>query len=274
MALVRRARHFPFSQQGPNRPALYSDEIRWDARAPRPDASGHAYRICRHVVRDGDCAGRDIRHLPRAGGPSALWQTGFRPGMRYVSTRGNSAPVDFVSASLMGLAPDGGLFSPETFPAIERPGPSATYVETATRILSTFAGASLPEEAIRGMAERAYAPFAHKSVAPLLEVGRGRWMMELHHGPTLAFKDGAMRLIAQLYDHILGARGERMTILCATSGDTGGAAASAFAGSKNVDMVILHPLDRVSPTQRLFMTATGADNVHNFALEGDFDGTQ
>ena len=194
--------------------------------------------------------------------------------MRYVSTRGNSAPVDFVSASLMGLAPDGGLFSPETFPAIERPGPSATYVETATRILSTFAGASLPEEAIRGMAERAYAPFAHKSVAPLLEVGRGRWMMELHHGPTLAFKDVAMRLIAQLYDHILGARGERMTILCATSGDTGGAAASAFAGSKNVDMVILHPLDRVSPTQRLFMTATGADNVHNFALEGDFDGTQ
>jgi len=99
-------------------------------------------------------------------------------------------------------------------------------------------------------------------------------MMELHHGPTLAFKDVAMRLIAQLYDHILGARGERMTILCATSGDTGGAAASAFAGSKHVDMVILHPLNRVSPTQRLFMTATGADNIHNLALEGDFDGAQ
>jgi threonine synthase len=194
--------------------------------------------------------------------------------MRYVSTRGNAAPVDFVSASLMGLAPDGGLFSPETFPAIERPSPTATYIETATRVLSAFAGGSLPEDAIRGMAERAYAPFSHQSVAPLVEVARGRWMMELHHGPTLAFKDVAMRLIAQLYDHILGARGERMTILCATSGDTGGAAASAFAGSKNVDMVILHPLNRVSPTQRLFMTATGADNVHNLALEGDFDGTQ
>ncbi len=194
--------------------------------------------------------------------------------MNYVSTRGATQPVDFVSASLMGLAPDGGLFSPETFPQIERPSPSATYVETATRILSAFAGNSLPQKAIRGMAERAYAPFAHQSVAPLVEVGPGRWILELHHGPTLAFKDIAMRLIAQLYDHILGARGERMTILCATSGDTGGAAASAFAGSRNVDMVILHPHNRVSPTQRLFMTATGADNIHNLALDGDFDGTQ
>ena len=194
--------------------------------------------------------------------------------MKYVSTRGNAAPVDFVSASLMGLAPDGGLFSPDTYPQIERPGPTATYVETATRILSAFSGGSIPEDAIRGMAERAYAPFAHQSVAPLVETGPGRWMMELHHGPTLAFKDVAMRLIAQLYDHILGLRGERMTILCATSGDTGGAAASAFAGSKHVDIVILHPLDRVSPVQRLFMTTTGADNVRNLALRGDFDGTQ
>jgi threonine synthase len=194
--------------------------------------------------------------------------------MKYISTRGNAAPVDFVTASLLGLAPDGGLFSPETFPEIERPGPGAPYVETATRVLSAFAGNSLPEAAIREMAQKAYAPFAHQSVAPLVEVGPNRWMMELHHGPTLAFKDVAMRLIAQLYDHILGLRGERMTILCATSGDTGGAAASAFAGSKHVDMVILHPHNRVSPTQRLFMTATGAGNVHNLALEGDFDGTQ
>jgi threonine synthase len=194
--------------------------------------------------------------------------------MRYVSTRGNAAPVDFVSASLTGLAPDGGLFSPVDYPQIERPSLRAAYVETATRVLSAFAGASLPESSIRDMAQKAYAPFAHHSIAPLVEMGPGRWMMELHHGPTLAFKDVAMRLIAQLYDHILGVRGERMTILCATSGDTGGAAASAFAGSKHVDIVILHPLNRVSPTQRLFMTATGAANVHNLALEGDFDGTQ
>lgn len=193
--------------------------------------------------------------------------------MKYVSTRGNTAPVDFVSASLTGLAPDGGLFCPEAYPVLT-PAPAASYVDTATRVLSAFAGDALDEATIRGLCERAYAPFAHHSVAPLVEVGPDRWMLELHHGPTLAFKDVAMRLIAQLYDHLLEKRGERMTILCATSGDTGGAAASAFAGSKNVDIVILHPLDRVSPTQRLFMTATGADNVLNLALEGDFDGTQ
>lgn len=193
--------------------------------------------------------------------------------MKYISTRGNAAPVDFISASLTGLAPDGGLFCPESYPQIGVSKPSA-YVDTAVRVLSAFAGDALDEDVIRGLCERAYAPFAHQSVAPLVEVGPDRWMLELHHGPTLAFKDVAMRLIAQLYDYLLEKRGERMTILCATSGDTGGAAASAFAGSKNVDIVILHPLDRVSPTQRLFMTATGADNVLNLALEGDFDGTQ
>lgn len=194
--------------------------------------------------------------------------------MKYISTRGNSQPVDFVGASLAGLAPDGGLFSPVDYPRIARPSAHDSYVDIATRVLSAFAGDSLPGAVVRQLAEKAYAPFAHQSVAPLTQVGPGRWMLELHHGPTLAFKDVAMRLIAQLYDHVLGQRGERMTILCATSGDTGGAAAAAFAGSSNVDIVILHPLDRVSPTQRLFMTATGAGNVHNLALAGDFDGTQ
>lgn len=194
--------------------------------------------------------------------------------MKYVSTRGQSDPVDFLTASLAGLAPDGGLYTPTVWPTIARPKRGDSYVETATRVLSAFAGGTVPEEVIRELSTRAYAPFAHQSVAPLVEVAPGRWMLELHHGPTLAFKDVAMRLIAQLYDYVLEQRGERMTILCATSGDTGGAAASAFAGSKRVDMVILHPLNRVSPTQRLFMTATGANNVHNLALEGDFDGTQ
>jgi threonine synthase len=194
--------------------------------------------------------------------------------MKYVSTRGHSEAVDFLAASLAGLAPDGGLYTPVSWPQIARPNAGDSYVETATRVLSAFAGGTLADDVIRTLAERAYAPFAHQSVAPLVEVAANRWMMELHHGPTLAFKDVAMRLIAQLYDHVLEQRGERMTILCATSGDTGGAAASAFAGSKRVDMVILHPHNRVSPVQRLFMTATGADNVHNLALEGDFDGTQ
>ena len=194
--------------------------------------------------------------------------------MRYISTRGAAAPVDFVTASLAGLAPDGGLYTPEAWPEIARPKVNAPYVETATRVLKAFAGDSLSEHVIHDLCVRAYAPFAHQSVAPLAEIGPGRWLLELHHGPTLAFKDVAMRLIAQLYDHVLGLRGERMTILCATSGDTGGAAAAAFAGSKNIQLVIMHPLDRVSPVQRRFMTATGASNVHNVALEGDFDGTQ
>ena len=194
--------------------------------------------------------------------------------MNYISTRGAAPAVDFVSASLLGLAPDGGLYCPDAYPKIARPTANTPYIESATRILKAFAGDSLSETTVRDLANKAYAPFSHQSVAPLTQVGPGRWMLELHHGPTLAFKDVAMRLIAQLYDYILGQRGEHMTILCATSGDTGGAAAAAFAGSKNVDLVILHPHNRISPTQRLFMTATGAENVLNLALEGDFDGTQ
>ena len=194
--------------------------------------------------------------------------------MNYISTRGAAPAVDFVSASLLGLAPDGGLYSPDAYPKITRPAANTPYVETATHILKAFAGDSLSEAIIRDLAIKAYAPFDNQCVTPLSQIGPHRWMLELHHGPTLAFKDIAMRLIAQLYDHILGQRGERMTILCATSGDTGGAAAAAFAGSKSIDLVILHPHNRVSPTQRLFMTATGAGNIHNLALEGDFDGTQ
>jgi threonine synthase len=194
--------------------------------------------------------------------------------MPYVSTRGAAQPVDFVTAALAGLAPDGGLYCPETWPKIQRPSASTPYVETAARVISAFAGDTIPQRVITELAARAYAPFSHQSVTPLTQVGQDRWMLELHHGPTLAFKDVAMRFIAQLYDYLLELRGERMTILCATSGDTGGAAAAAFAGSKNVDIVILHPHNRISPTQRVFMTATGAANVHNLALEGDFDGTQ
>ena len=137
--------------------------------------------------------------------------------MKYVSTRGYSEAVDFLAASLAGLAPDGGLYTPVSWPQIERPKAGDSYVETATRVLSAFAGGTLSDEVICTLAERAYAPFAHQSVAPLVEVGPNRWMLELHHGPTLAFKDVAMRLIAQLYDYVLEQRGERMTILCATS---------------------------------------------------------
>ncbi|MEM8919887.1 MAG: pyridoxal-phosphate dependent enzyme, partial [Pseudomonadota bacterium] len=194
--------------------------------------------------------------------------------MRYISTRGGADPVDFVTASLAGLAPDGGLYTPEAYPQIARPSATESYAETATRILKAFAGDALDESVVSRLAQDAYAAFSHQSVAPLVQMGPNQWMMELHHGPTLAFKDVAMRFIAQLYDYALAQRGERMTIMCATSGDTGGAAAAAFAGLSNVDVVILHPHNRISPTQRLFMAATGADNIHNLALEGDFDGCQ
>ena len=194
--------------------------------------------------------------------------------MRYVSTRGQSGTVDFLEAVLSGLAPDGGLFIPESWPQIAPAGANETYVDVATRVISAFAGDALGEDAIRGICKRAYAGFAHHSVAPLVQSGPNQFIMELHHGPTLAFKDVAMQLIGQLYEHVLAKLGRRMSVICATSGDTGGAAAAAFAGTRHVDLFILHPHERVSPIQRMFMTTTGAKNVHNFALDSDFDACQ
>ncbi len=194
--------------------------------------------------------------------------------MQYISTRGGAEPVNFADACLAGLAPDGGLYTPVTYPQIARPTGKETYVELAARILSAFAGDSIPEAQVRILVEKAYASFAHQSVTPLFEVGPDRWLLELHHGPTLAFKDVAMQIIAQFYDYLLTERGQRLTVLCATSGDTGGAAAAAFAGLESVDVFILHPHERISPIQRRFMTSTGASNIHNFALDGDFDDSQ
>ncbi|MEL6434661.1 MAG: threonine synthase [Pseudomonadota bacterium] len=194
--------------------------------------------------------------------------------MKYVSTRGQAAPVDFVDACLTGLAPDGGLYVPEAWPQIELAAPNESYVQVATRILKAFAGDSLSEADVAGLCERAYASFSHHSVAPVVQSGPNAYVMELHHGPTLAFKDVAMQFIGQLYDLVLSRRGDRMSVVCATSGDTGGAAAAAFAGAEHVDLYILHPHERVSPVQRLFMTTTGASNVHNLAIDGDFDDCQ
>ncbi|MEO0982171.1 MAG: threonine synthase [Pseudomonadota bacterium] len=194
--------------------------------------------------------------------------------MNYVSTRGGVDPADFVDACLTGLAPDGGLFTPEGWPAIAPAAPDEPYPALAARVLSAFAGMSVSGADIAAMCEAAYASFAHHAVTPLVQTGPNHWLLELHHGPTLAFKDVAMQFIAQLYDHALSARGRKMTVLCATSGDTGGAAAAAFAGAENVDLVILHPDERISPVQRLFMTTTGADNVTNLAVDGDFDDCQ
>ncbi len=194
--------------------------------------------------------------------------------MKYVSTRGMAPAVDFTAACLAGLAPDGGLYVPEQFPQIEPAMPGEPYDKLAARILSAFAGDAISKKDMEAMCSRAYASFAHHSVAPLTQCGPDTWLMELHHGPTLAFKDVAMQIIAQLYDHMLGQSGRRLSIVCATSGDTGGAAAAAFAGAEHADLFILHPHERVSPVQRVFMTTTGAANVTNLAVDGDFDDCQ
>ncbi|MEZ5955134.1 MAG: threonine synthase [Hyphomonas sp.] len=194
--------------------------------------------------------------------------------MKYISTRGQAPATDFAGACLAGLAPDGGLYVPESFPQIAPPAPGEPYHEVAARILSAFAGDTIPLGDLKTLCARAYGSFSHQSVAPLTQSGPNSWLMELHHGPTLAFKDIAMQIIAQIYDYLLERSGERMMIVCATSGDTGGAAAAAFAGAKHADLVVLHPHGRISPVQRMFMTTTGADNIINLALDGDFDDCQ
>ncbi len=194
--------------------------------------------------------------------------------MKYISTRGEAPAAGFREVCLAGLAPDGGLYVPERYPQISPAGQAEPYASLAARILTAFAGDALSGAEANRLTGEAYASFAHHAVAPLVQAAPGLWLMELHHGPTLAFKDVAMQLIARLYDHFLAGSAKPLTIICATSGDTGGAAAAAFAGSRRARLVILHPDDRVSPVQRLFMTATGASNILNLALSGDFDDCQ
>ncbi len=198
--------------------------------------------------------------------------------MRFVSTRGSADPVGFTDALLAGLAPDGGLYVPEAWPQLSHQRLAAfahaPYAEVAAEVLSIFAGDDLSPEAARADAAAAYARFAHAAVTPLRQLAPDRWLLELFHGPTLAFKDVAMQLLARLYDRVLSARNERLTLVAATSGDTGGAAVDAFAGSDRVRLIVLYPEGRISPVQRRFMTASGADNVACLAVEGTFDDCQ
>ena len=194
--------------------------------------------------------------------------------MKYISTRGNSPKIDFAQACLRGLAPDGGLYVPEAWPQISPPQPQETYAAFAARLLGAFAGDAIPTDVLCSISEKAYGSFAHAAVTPLSQIGRQDYILELYHGPTLAFKDVAMQILGGLFEYILDQQEKTATILCATSGDTGGAAAYAFARRAGVKLVILHPDNRVSPVQRQFMTTTGADNIHNFAVDGDFDSCQ
>jgi threonine synthase len=198
--------------------------------------------------------------------------------MRYVSTRGGAPALDFVEVMLAGLARDGGLYVPDAWPALDQAAivdlAGKPYAEVAVEVIRPFVGDSLPEADLARMAREAYGTFRHPAVAPLTQLGTNLFVLELFHGPTLAFKDLAMQLVARLMDHVLLTRAERTTIVVATSGDTGGAAVEAFRGRSQVDVVVLFPQGRISDVQRRMMTTAPDANVHALAIEGTFDDCQ
>ena len=195
--------------------------------------------------------------------------------MRYVSTRGQAAPRDFEAVLLAGLAEDGGLFVPEEWPVLSpaewRAMRGLPYPALAARIIGLFGASGLPMERI---CAEAYAGFGHPAVVPLVQLDHRCFALELFHGPTLAFKDMALQLLGRMFDHVLEKRGERVTIVGATSGDTGSAAIEACRDRSAVDIVILHPEGRTSEVQRRQMTSVLAPNVKNIAVQGDFDACQ
>lgn len=198
--------------------------------------------------------------------------------MRYVSTRGQSPAVGFVDAILAGLAPDGGLYVPEEWPTLTHSQIAAfagkPYAHVATEVLACFVGDEIPRETLAEMCAEAYGTFTHAAVVPVKQLYPGGFLAELFHGPSLAFKDVAMQLLARISDHVLGAQKRTQTILCATSGDTGGAAVEAFRGRANTRIVAMFPDGRISEVQRRFMTTAGEDNVRCLAVSGTFDDCQ
>lgn len=211
--------------------------------------------------------------------------------MRYISTRGQAPPVSFLEAVLSGMAPDGGLYVPESWPVLtdyfvalhntaeaEKGGVVANcgHCFTAGAALAALSGGAFGVVPAFEFAREIYSYSGGWPAAttPLVQIDSGRWLLELFHGPSLSFKDVAMQFIGPLYDHALAERGERVSVVCATSGDTGGAAVEALKGRACADLFVLMPKGRVSDVQRRFMTASGAGNVHTIDIEGDFDACQ
>jgi len=198
--------------------------------------------------------------------------------VRYVSTRGEAPELGFEEALLAGLARDGGLYVPRAWPHFAPEDIAAfadkPFAELATAVLEPLVGAAIPRNELLALAHDAYARFGHPAVTPLVQLDRSLWVLELFHGPTLAFKDVAMQLLARLMDRVLAARRERVTIVGATSGDTGGAAVEAFRGAERIDAIILFPHNRVSDVQRRMMTTATEPNVHAVAVDGTFDDCQ
>ena len=198
--------------------------------------------------------------------------------MHYVSTRGTAPALDFEAVTLAGLASDGGLYVPASWPQLSQSDIAGlaglSYVETAVRVCLPFVGEALTEAELRTLLTQAYAGFSHAAVAPLVQLDRQHWLLELFHGPTCAFKDIAMQALGLLFERFLSGRGDHLTIIGATSGDTGSAAIDALAGRAHLDVFMLHPAGRVSEVQRRQMTTVQAPNVHNIAVEGTFDDAQ
>ncbi len=198
--------------------------------------------------------------------------------MRYISTRGAAPALDFQSVTLAGLASDGGLYVPESWPTLTRDQIAAlaglSYVETAVRVCLPFIGDAFTENQLRALLTAAYASFDHAAVAPLVQLDERHWLLELFHGPTLAFKDVAMQALGLMFEAFLARSGRKLTVIGATSGDTGSAAIHALAGREGVELFMLHPRGRVSDVQRRQMTTVLAPNVHNIAIEGTFDDCQ
>jgi threonine synthase len=198
--------------------------------------------------------------------------------MQYISTRGDAPTLGFSDTMLAGLARDGGLYVPRDWPGYTaaeiRAMRGLPYADLAVKLLRPFVGGEIEDRAFQKIAREAYATFRHPAVCPLVQTGPNTFILELFHGPTLAFKDVAMQLLARLMDHVLAERGQRATIVGATSGDTGSAAMEAFAGRDRTDIFILFPHGRVSPVQQRQMTTSRAPNVAAIALEGTFDDCQ
>lgn len=198
--------------------------------------------------------------------------------MKYVSTRGSAPSLDFAGVTLAGLASDGGLYVPAEWPQFTQEEIAAMrglpYAELAARVMQPFVGDCLTPERLRELTAKAYGRFAHAAVTPLTQLDERQWLLELFHGPTLAFKDVALQLLGLLFEEFLARDGGTLTIVGATSGDTGSAAIDAVAGLDRVEIFMLHPKGRVSDVQRRQMTTVPAPNVHNIAIDGSFDDAQ
>jgi threonine synthase len=193
--------------------------------------------------------------------------------MRYVSTRGRAAELGFCDALLAGLATDGGLYVPQSWPK-QPTMAGSTYASKAASLMAPYVEGEIPQDVFAQLCATAYSTFRDPAVVPLVQIAPEHYLLELFHGPTLAFKDVALQLIGQLFDYVLTQRNQRVMIVGATSGDTGSAAIDGVKGCKNVDIVILYPNARVSDVQRRQMTTITSPNVHTVAVDGTFDDCQ